>query len=72
MGYRKYLCFRKSFKTVIRKKSIKRYDGYIEALLHLIGYIKIKNIGIEIIFFRKDYLRNLKKNKKYFILIIIF
>ena len=46
------------FKHMPEKKILKDIKSIPEALLHLIGYIKIKDFAIEIIFFEKDDKRN--------------
>ena len=46
------------------KKILKDIKSIPEALLHLIGYIKIKDFAIEIIFFEKMTKEIIKRNKK--------
>ena len=67
MGFRKYFYYRKSFKTAIPEKILKDIKSIPEALLHLIGYIKIKDFAIEIIFFEKMTKEIIKRNKKVYL-----
>ena len=62
----------KVLKQLPEKKVLKDMRDIPEALLHLIGYIKIRNFAVEIIFFENMTKEIIKRNKKYFILIIIF